>query len=113
MAIALMMEAASTSETSVNFYQATRHNNKEDSHLQTRHRENLKSDNEIVYYINIMIKYSRFQKKKQLPGRFSLCSFLHPSVNSFFLGPNALLSTLVKRHQSVFFLCGERQSSTP
>jgi hypothetical protein len=31
--IALMMEAASNSETSVNFYQTTRHNNPEDSHL--------------------------------------------------------------------------------
>jgi hypothetical protein len=31
--IALMMEAASTSETSVNFYQTTRRNNLEDSHL--------------------------------------------------------------------------------
>jgi hypothetical protein len=42
-AIALMMEAASTSETSVNFYQTTRRNNPEDSHLYTRRRENLKS----------------------------------------------------------------------
>jgi hypothetical protein len=32
--IALMMEAASTSETLVNFYQTTRRNNPEDSHLQ-------------------------------------------------------------------------------
>jgi hypothetical protein len=31
--IALMMEAASTSETSVNFYQITRRNNPQDSHL--------------------------------------------------------------------------------
>jgi hypothetical protein len=31
-----MMEAASTSETSVNFYQATRHSNPEDSQLHTR-----------------------------------------------------------------------------
>jgi hypothetical protein len=30
--IALMMEAASTSETTVNFYQTTWHNNPEDSH---------------------------------------------------------------------------------
>jgi hypothetical protein len=37
-----MMEAASTSETSVNFYQTTRHKNPEDSHLHTRRRENLK-----------------------------------------------------------------------
>jgi hypothetical protein len=42
-AIALMMEAASTSETSVNFYQTTWRNNPEDSHLHTRRLENLKS----------------------------------------------------------------------
>jgi hypothetical protein len=33
--IALMMEAARTSETLVNFYQTTRHYNPEDSHLHT------------------------------------------------------------------------------
>jgi hypothetical protein len=37
------MEAASTSETSVNFYHTTRSNNPEDSYLHTRRRENLKS----------------------------------------------------------------------
>jgi hypothetical protein len=41
--IALMMEAARTSEASENFYQTTRRNIPEDSHLHTRHRENLKS----------------------------------------------------------------------
>jgi hypothetical protein len=35
-AIALMMEAAITSETSVNFYQTTRRNIPEDSHLQVK-----------------------------------------------------------------------------
>jgi hypothetical protein len=40
--IALMMEAASTSETSVTFYPPTRHYNPEDSHLHTRRLENLK-----------------------------------------------------------------------
>jgi hypothetical protein len=34
--IPLMKEAASTSETSVHFYQTTRRNNPEDSHLHTR-----------------------------------------------------------------------------
>jgi hypothetical protein len=34
---------ASTSETSVNFYQTTRRNIPEDSHLHTHRRENLKS----------------------------------------------------------------------
>jgi hypothetical protein len=43
MNIALMMEAESTSETLVNFYQTARCNNPEDSHLHTRRRENLKS----------------------------------------------------------------------
>jgi hypothetical protein len=38
-----MMEAASTSETSVNFYQTTRRYNPEDSHFHSRRRENLKS----------------------------------------------------------------------
>jgi hypothetical protein len=41
--IALMMEAASTSETPVNFYKTTRRNIPEDGHLHTRRRENLKS----------------------------------------------------------------------
>jgi hypothetical protein len=40
---ALMMEAASTSGTSVNFYQTTRRNIPEDSHLHTRRSENLNS----------------------------------------------------------------------
>jgi hypothetical protein len=36
------LEAASTSETLVNFYQNTRRYNPEDSHLRTHRRENLK-----------------------------------------------------------------------
>jgi hypothetical protein len=40
--IALMMEAARTSVTLVNFYQTTRRYNPEDSHLRTHRRENLK-----------------------------------------------------------------------
>jgi hypothetical protein len=41
--IALIMETASISETSVNFYQTTQRNNPEDSDLHIRRRENLKS----------------------------------------------------------------------
>jgi hypothetical protein len=41
--IAPVMKAASTYETSVNFYQITPRNNPEDNHLHTRRRENLKS----------------------------------------------------------------------
>jgi hypothetical protein len=43
MVIALMMKAASTSETSVNFYQTTRRYKPEDSRLRTHRPENLKS----------------------------------------------------------------------
>jgi hypothetical protein len=42
-AIALVMEEASTSIASINFYQTTRRNNPEDNHLHARRRENLKS----------------------------------------------------------------------
>jgi hypothetical protein len=41
--IALMREAAIISETSVNFYKTTWHNNSEDSHLHSRHRKNIRS----------------------------------------------------------------------
>jgi hypothetical protein len=40
--IALMMEAARTSETLVTFYRTTRRYNPEDGHLRTHHRENLR-----------------------------------------------------------------------
>jgi hypothetical protein len=46
--MALMMKAASTSETSANFYQATLRYNPEDSHLHNQRCENLKSY--FVYY---------------------------------------------------------------
>jgi hypothetical protein len=41
--VTLMMEAAMTSETLVNFYQTTWRHNPEDSYLRTHCRENLKS----------------------------------------------------------------------
>jgi hypothetical protein len=47
--ITLMMEATSTSETSVNFYQITQCNNPEDSHLHTHHHENLELELEFIY----------------------------------------------------------------
>jgi hypothetical protein len=52
--VALMMEAASTSETSVNFYQKTRGNNPEDGHRHTRHHENLKSH--FDYHVHTTVK---------------------------------------------------------
>jgi hypothetical protein len=48
-AIALMMEAARTSETLVIFYQTTRRYKPEDSHLRTHRRENLKSYKTCAY----------------------------------------------------------------
>jgi hypothetical protein len=53
--IVLMMEAASASETSVNFYQTTRRNNPEDSHLHISRRENPKSRKIIIMFMTMLI----------------------------------------------------------
>jgi hypothetical protein len=58
-----MMEAASTSETSVHFYQTTRHNNPEDNHLHTRCRENLKSHLKSIYYKRDLSSFASFWDK--------------------------------------------------
>jgi hypothetical protein len=52
-----MMEAASTSETLVNFFQTTRRYNPEDSHLRTHRRENLKS-----YLVDIPVQHKLAQE---------------------------------------------------
>jgi hypothetical protein len=62
--IALMMEAASTSETSVNFYQTTRRNIPKDSNLHSRRSENLKSRNQLLF-IQLTICFLQHQKEKQ------------------------------------------------
>jgi hypothetical protein len=46
---ASIIRAASTSEMPVNFYQTTQRYNPEDSHLYTRRRENLKSNNSMMF----------------------------------------------------------------
>jgi hypothetical protein len=56
--VSVMVGAANTYETSVNFYQTTRRNNPEDSHLHTSRRENLKSHLKRVFileYRNILL----------------------------------------------------------
>jgi hypothetical protein len=53
--IRAIMEVASTSGTSVNFYKTTWRINPEDSHLHTRRRENQKSQNYYYYYFIIII----------------------------------------------------------
>jgi hypothetical protein len=54
--IALMMEAARTSETLVNFYQTTRRYNPEDSHLRHHRREKLKSYLHYTGYSELTIR---------------------------------------------------------
>jgi hypothetical protein len=56
--IALMMEAARTSETSVNFYQNALHYNPEDSHLHARRRGNLKSHATGLFYVLSKSKFN-------------------------------------------------------
>jgi hypothetical protein len=54
--IALMVEAASTSETSANLYQTARCNNPGDSHLHARRRENLKSHSASILNLHLNLK---------------------------------------------------------
>jgi hypothetical protein len=70
--IALIMEAESTSETSVNFYQTTQSNNPEDSHFHTRRRENLKSLSAFLF------PYSVFLYHCDLPQVFLYVPSLYP-----------------------------------
>jgi hypothetical protein len=56
-----MMEAASTSETSVNFYQTIRLNNPEDSHLhcdgEFTENQQLLNKQVLVYYKQVLVYY--------------------------------------------------------
>jgi hypothetical protein len=52
-----MMEAVSTYETSVNFYQTTRRNIPEESHFHTRRSEKLKS-HLTFYFVNLFTGYN-------------------------------------------------------
>jgi hypothetical protein len=53
-AMALMMETGSIFETSVSFYNTTRRNTPEDSHLYTRRHENLKSHKDTFYVPSVV-----------------------------------------------------------
>jgi hypothetical protein len=55
----LMMEAASTSETSVDVYQTTWRYNPEDSHLHTRRREYLKFQLDASFPFESMVDSGR------------------------------------------------------
>jgi hypothetical protein len=67
--ISVYIKAASTSETSADFYQTTWRNNPEDSRLHTGRRENLKS--------HLDLYYSYFSLMKNSP----LSRFLHKMIN--------------------------------
>jgi hypothetical protein len=59
------MEAAGTSETSVNFYQTTRRYNPEDSHLHTNRRENLDPTNVHQFIIQLKEPFEFFTRLSQ------------------------------------------------
>jgi hypothetical protein len=94
-AIALMMEAVSTSETLVNFYQTTRRNIPEDSHLHTR-RDNLKSYLiSLLHFFIIMAAFTDSLALRQIWGggaALPLCFFIPLSVKY-----------LVRTQRKIFF----------
>jgi hypothetical protein len=55
-----MMEAANTSESSVNIYQTAGRKNQEDSHLHTRRRENLRSHSQVRVQTRVHTEKARF-----------------------------------------------------
>jgi hypothetical protein len=79
--MALMIEAAKTSETSVNFYQTARHNDPEDSHLHTRRRKNLKSH--IFTPVHILFTYL---SKKRHGENYIFRSFIIGTIHQVSLG---------------------------
>jgi hypothetical protein len=69
------MEAAITSETSVNFYQTTRRNHPEDNYLHIRRRENLKSHHyEALSFIKyrVSINYSPHSHSTHIAFSFTV-----------------------------------------
>jgi hypothetical protein len=90
---ALMMEAVSTSATSVNFYDTTWRNIPENSHIHTRRRENLKShlgSNRFTasqllrrttfgYFIQFNILGLKSNRSQFLPESISAASFRNMS----------------------------------
>jgi hypothetical protein len=58
--ITLIMDAANISETSVKFYESTRHNNPKDSHLHSHHHENLRSHCQVKYDLQIFKPLYRY-----------------------------------------------------
>jgi hypothetical protein len=70
--IALMMEAVSTSETSINFYQTTIRNIPEDSHLHTSRRINLKCPS---VYVHPLECETKIKQQIKLHSKLQVCIF--------------------------------------
>jgi hypothetical protein len=85
-----MMETASTSETSVNFYQTTRRNNPEDSHLHTRRLKNLKS------YTRDNVNYVRWR-----PLAVKVCQWLKLGLVCLLWNEVFITSTLIMEAETV------------
>jgi hypothetical protein len=108
--IAMMMQTAITSETSVNVYQTTGRNNPEDSRLHTRRRENLKSHSVVVVCLAVCPNVSssklltRFRLNLVL-GVYSktvvLCTPYFPNYSFLMLLDSFDVMFISCRHRSV------------
>jgi hypothetical protein len=84
--IALLMEAARTSEALVNFYQTTRRNNPEDSHLRTHRHENFKSYLNNVVSQSVLASFHKTWLKQHIIGDHPTSNFLIPELQQFQYG---------------------------
>jgi hypothetical protein len=75
--VALMMEAVRTSETSAYFYETTR---PEECHDHTRHRENLKSHDEVGVHVTQVMRHPSCRYAVSLRGALPYVNTLYFSA---------------------------------
>jgi hypothetical protein len=78
------MEAVNTKETSLNFYETTRRNIPENSHLHTRRRENLKSRTVITRNRRPKLDALVFESQRNTPAHST-----QPVLSAFTLNSKA------------------------
>jgi hypothetical protein len=85
-----MMEAGSSSETSVNFYQTALSNFPEDSHLHTRRRENLKLQRIILLSLppSILRTYTHTGWNSHCFATLFVCIFSNYLIHAVLCYPN-------------------------
>jgi hypothetical protein len=76
-----MMEAGSTSETSVNFYKTTWRKIPEDSHLHTRRLENVKPYRYTSEFPKVKIIYAKFGIYQMISAKIPTVQIIYAEIS--------------------------------